>query len=151
MHEKHNVALLRWLDPVFLVIIPITLSNMNCKDALNKAENLTVPTVLVGINKSFKKIILYRLSLIKPADRTWSSYSFLSSTSFKQFFGSVSEKSEIYGCYRKRIINYAVCVQETLSLGSKLFQIVLWVFSDNYKSKLKLSEKLSQNPLSQFF
>ena len=63
MHEKHNVALLRWLDPVFLVIIPITLSNMNCKDALNKAENLTVPTVLVGINKSFNL-------LIKPAHRT---------------------------------------------------------------------------------
>ena len=44
MHEKRNVALLRWLDPVFLVIIPITLSNMNWKDALNDAGNLTVPT-----------------------------------------------------------------------------------------------------------
>ena len=48
MHGKHNVALLRWLDPVFLVIIPITPSNMNGKDALNEAGNLTVPTVLVG-------------------------------------------------------------------------------------------------------
>ena len=42
------MALLRWLDPFFLVIIPITLSNMNWKDAVNDAGNLTVPTVPVG-------------------------------------------------------------------------------------------------------
>ena len=48
VYEKRNVALLRWLDPFFLVIIPITLSNMNWKDAVNDAGNLTVPTVPVG-------------------------------------------------------------------------------------------------------
>lgn len=69
VHEKRNVALLRWLDPFFfLVIIPITLSSMNWKDALNDAGNLTVPTVLVG--QSFKTVILYRLSPIEPAYRT---------------------------------------------------------------------------------
>lgn len=54
MHEKRNMALLRWLDPFFLVIIPITLSNMNWKDALNDAGNLTVPTVLVGHKQEFQ-------------------------------------------------------------------------------------------------
>lgn len=48
VHEKRNVALLRWLDPFCLVIIPITLSNMNWKDALNETGNLTVPTEPVG-------------------------------------------------------------------------------------------------------
>ena len=48
VHEKRNVALLRWLDPFCLVIIPITLSNMNWKDAFNETGNLTVPTEPVG-------------------------------------------------------------------------------------------------------
>ena len=67
----------------------------------------------------------------KMSARTYHNYLYQNHCDIKQFLFQHFQKSSNY-CYKKRIINNRFCVQETLSLRSRLPQTVLRVFnSDN--------------------